>query len=73
MWLLGLSGGMCSAEFHPVAEGVEWSSSNLKVRSPVFPNLHAEVSLSKMQNPELRLIEQQSAANRRAVWMCGWM
>ena len=33
-------------------------------------NLHAEVSLS---NPELCLIEQQSAANRCTVWMCVWL
>ena len=39
-----------------------------------FPkNLHAEVSLSKMLNPELCLIEQQSAANRCTVWMCVWL
>ena len=31
-------------------------------------NLHAEVSLSKMLNPELCLIEQQR--NRCTVWMC---
>ena len=57
-----------------VAEVVEWSSSNLKVGSSIFPkNLHAEVSLSKMLNPELCLIEQQSAANRCTVWMCVWL
>ena len=60
-----------------VAEGVEWSSSNMKVRSsiPSLPknNMHAEVSLSKMLNPELCLIEQQSAANRCTVWMCVWL
>ena len=54
-----------------VAEGVEWSSSNLNVSSliPSLPNkkLHAEVSLSKMLNPLLCLIEQQSAANRCTV------
>ena len=51
---------------HPV----EWSSSNLKVGRliPSLPkNLHAEVSLSKMLNPEMCLIEQQSAANRCTV------
>ena len=36
-------------------------------------NLHAEVSLSKMLNPELCLIEQQSAANRcmncKVLWV----
>ena len=47
-----------------------WRSA---VWSPVFPkNLHAEVSLSKMLNPELPLIEQQSAANT-TVWMCVWL
>ena len=35
--------------------------------------LHAEVSLRKMLNPELCLIEQQSAANRCTVWMCVWL
>ena len=37
----------------------ERSSSNLKVGSliPSIPHLHAEVSLSKMLNPELPLIE----------------
>ena len=55
--------------------GVEWSSSNLKVGSsiPSLPQLHAEVSLGKMLNPELQLIEQQSASNRCTVWMCVWM
>ena len=49
---------------------LQWSA----VRSPVFPkNMHAEVSLSKMLNPELCLIEQQSAANRCTVWMCVWL
>ena len=38
-----------------------------------LPHLHAEVSLDKMLNPELPLIEQQSAANRCTVWMCVWM
>ena len=33
----------------------------------------AEVSLGKMLNPELPLIEQQSAAYRCTVWMCVWM
>ena len=34
--------------------GVEWSSPNLKVGSsiPSLPNLHADVSLGKMLNPE---------------------
>ena len=55
-----------------MAEGVEWSSSHLKVGSliPSLPkkNLHAEVSLSKILNPELCLnCEQQSAANRCTV------
>ena len=38
---------------------VERSSSNLKVGSsiPSLPHLHAEVSLGKMLNPELPLIE----------------
>ena len=38
-------------------------------------NLHAEVSLSNMLNPELCLIWQQSAANICTIWMCvtGWM
>ena len=55
-----------------VAQGVEWASS--AVRSPVFPkNLHAKVSLSKMLNPELCLIEQQRAANRCTVWKCVWL
>ena len=31
------------------------------------------MSLSKMLNPELCLIEQQSAANRCTVWMCVWL
>ena len=55
--------------------GVEWSSPNLIVGSsiPSLPHLHAEVSLGKMLNPELPLIEQQSAANRCTVWMCVWM
>ena len=63
--------------FNGLFGGVEWSSSNLKVGSliPSLPkkNLHAEVSLSKMLNPELCLIEQQSAANRCTVWMCVWL
>ena len=44
-------------------------SPNLKVGSsiPSLPNLHAEVSLGKMLNPELAPIEQQSAANRCTV------
>ena len=60
---------------HPGGWGVERSSSNLKVGSsiPSIPHLHAEVYLSKMLNPELCLIEQQSAANRCTVWMCVWM
>ena len=55
--------------------GVERSSSNLKVGSsiPSLPILHAEVSLGKMLNPELPLIEQQSAAHRCTVWMCVWL
>ena len=56
-----------------VADGVEWLSSNLKVGSliPTLPkNLHAQVSLSKMLNPELCLIEQQSAANIDALYKC---
>ena len=51
---------------HLWLRGVEWLSSNLKVGSSI-PSLHAEVSLSKMLNPELCLIEQQSAANRCTV------
>ena len=35
-----------------------------------LPHLHAKVSLGKMLNPELPLIEQQSAANRCTVCMC---
>ncbi|CAB1441518.1 unnamed protein product [Pleuronectes platessa] len=37
-----------------VAEGVEWSSSNLKVGGsiPSLTHLRAEVSLGKMLNPE---------------------
>ena len=34
---------------------------------PRLPHLHALVSLGKMLNPELPLIEQQSDANRCAV------
>ena len=60
-----------------VAEGIEWLSPNLKVNSsiPSLPKKSAicEVSLSKMLNPELCLIEQQSAANRCTVWMCVWL
>ena len=44
-----------------VVEGVEWSSSNLKIGSSIpqssQKNLHAEESLSKMLNPKLCLIE----------------
>ena len=54
-----------------VAEGVEWTSSKAEGRQfdpqSSQKNLHAEVSLSKMLNPELCLIEQQSAANRCTV------
>ena len=55
--------------------GVERSSSNLKVGSsiPSLPHQHAEVSLGKMLNPDLSLIEQERAANRCSVWMCVWM
>ena len=55
--------------------GVEWSSSNLKVVSsiPSLLHLHAEVSLGKILNPELPLIEQNSAANKCTVWMCVWL
>ena len=55
---------------------VTWchTTPRLAVWSPVFPtNLHAEVSLSKMLNPELCLIELLSAANRCTVWMCVWL
>ena len=57
-----------------VAEGVERSSSNQKVGSliPSLPHLHAEVSLGKMLNPELPLIEYKES-KRCTVWMCGWM
>ena len=52
-----------------VAEGYQRSFSNLKVGSsiPSLPHLCAEVSLGKMLNPELSLIEQQRAANRCTV------
>ena len=53
-----------------VAEGVAWSQFDPQSSQK---NLHAEVSLGKMLNPELCLIEQQSAANRCTVWMCVWL
>ena len=56
-----------------VAEGVEWSSSNLKVGSSIPSSQKQKSSLSKMPNPELCLIEQQSAANRCTVRMCVWL
>ena len=59
------------ASYPAVAEGVEWSSSNHEGRQfdpqSSQKNLHVEVSLSKMLNPELCLIEQQGAANRCTV------
>ena len=67
LWLANYTGGC--------GWGLERSSSNLKVGSliPSLPHLHAEVSLSKMLNPELPSIEQERAANRCTVWMCVWL
>ena len=55
--------------------GVEWSSPNLKVgRSiPSLPNLHAEVSLGKMLNPELPLMEQQLLIDALYECVCEWV
>ena len=55
-----------------VAEGVEWSSSNLKVGSSIFPKRKIcmpKCPWARCWTPELCLIEQQSPANSCTVWM----
>ena len=75
-----------SVLFFPVLEKLIWGGCGWGGRVVVLQsegrqfdpqssqkNLHAKVSLSKLLNPELCLIEQQSAANRYTVWMCVWL
>ena len=52
-----------------MAEGVEWSSSNLQVGSliPSLPNKSACRSVLEQDAEPRCLIEQQSAANRCTV------
>ena len=63
-----------------LAEGVEWSSSKLKVGQFDPQSSQKTICMPKCPwarcwTPELCLIERQSAANRFTVWMCvtGWM